>query len=184
MPLPDHRRYRHALHRHLIHARNTRCCGRRRRPRATLRATRRLRHARPSAAARPPATPRPRSLARTQRTRCSPSRARQPDDYIGGRIQRIDLATGEVDVLYVECEGLPLRGPNDLVFDAHGGFWFTDHGDSRARATAPAPLRAPDGSGIREVVFPMDAPNGVGLSPDGSRSTWPRRSRTPAGGGR
>ena len=27
----------------------------------------------------------------------------------------------------------------------------------------------PDGSSIREVIFPLDAPNGVGLSPDGRR---------------
>ena len=48
--------------------------------------------------------------------------------YIGGRIQRVDLATGAVTDLYTECDGRPLRAPNDLVFDAHGGFWFTDHG--------------------------------------------------------
>jgi gluconolactonase len=27
----------------------------------------------------------------------------------------------------------------------------------------------PDGSSIREVIFPLDAPNGIGLSPDGTR---------------
>src|SRR6476659_7983849 len=51
-----------------------------------------------------------------------------PDRYLGGSIQRVDLATGEVTTLYTECDGLPLRAPNDLVFDAHGGMWFTDHG--------------------------------------------------------
>ena len=41
-----------------------------------------------------------------------------PDRYVGGRIQRVDLATGEVTDLYTECDGQPLRAPNDLVFDA------------------------------------------------------------------
>ena len=51
------------------------------------------------------------------------------DDYSGGRIERIDIATGTVEVLYKSGDfGCVLRGPNDIVFDAHGGFWFTDHG--------------------------------------------------------
>ena len=57
----------------------------------------------------------------------------QPDDYIGGRIQRVDVKTGRVDDLYTACDGHPLRGPNDIVFDATGGFWFTDHGKIRER---------------------------------------------------
>ena len=50
----------------------------------------------------------------------------QPHDYIGGRIQRVDITTGEVEDLYTECDGNPLRGPNDIVFDSDGGFWFTE----------------------------------------------------------
>jgi len=95
----------------------------------------------------------------------------QPADYIGGRIQRVDLSTGKVRDLYTACDGRPLRGPNDLVFDRHGGFWFTDHGKMRERDRDRTGLfyaRA-DGSSIREVVFPLDAPNGVGLSPDGTK---------------
>lgn len=95
----------------------------------------------------------------------------QPHDYSGGRIEAVDLATGSVEVLYTECEGRPLRGPNDLVFDAEGGFWFTDHGKQRPRErdrTGIFYARA-DGSEIREVAFPMDGPNGIGLSPRGDR---------------
>ncbi|HXJ34461.1 MAG TPA: SMP-30/gluconolactonase/LRE family protein [Candidatus Eisenbacteria bacterium] len=95
----------------------------------------------------------------------------QPADYIGGRIQRVDLSTGKVRDLYTACDGRPLRGPNDLVFDRHGGFWFTDHGKTRERDRDRTGLfyaRA-DGSLVREVVFPLDAPNGVGLSPDGAK---------------
>jgi gluconolactonase len=94
-----------------------------------------------------------------------------PSEHRGGRIERIDLDTGNVEVLYEACDGRRLRGPNDLVFDAHGGFWFTDHGTTREREkdrTGVFYARA-DGSAIREVIFPLDSPNGIGLAPDGRR---------------
>jgi gluconolactonase len=95
----------------------------------------------------------------------------QPADYTGGSIQRVDLASGRVETLYTACEGRGLRGPNDLVFDAQGGFWFTDHGKTRPRDRDRTGVfyALPDGSSIREVIFPLDAPNGIGLSPDGRR---------------
>ena len=90
----------------------------------------------------------------------------QADDYIGGRIERVDLTTGEIEVLYTHCDGLPLRGPNDIVFDAQGGFWFTDHGKTRARERDRTGVfyAKIDGSYIEEVIFPMEGPNGIGLS--------------------
>lgn len=98
----------------------------------------------------------------------------QPADYIGGRIQRVVLdgpGAGTVTDLYTACDGRPLRGPNDIVFDADGGFWFTDLGKGRARESDTGALyyARPDGSSITEVVHPLVQPNGVGLSPDGSR---------------
>jgi len=94
----------------------------------------------------------------------------QPPDYSGGRIERVDLATGQATVLYTECNGHRLRGPNDLVFDDRGGFWFTDHGKTRPRDRDQGGVyyALADGSSIHEVIFPADAPNGIGLSPDGS----------------
>jgi gluconolactonase len=88
--------------------------------------------------------------------------------YTGGRIERVDLATGAVKVLYTECDGNKLIGPNDLVFDAQGGMWFTDHGrpEGRVQHIGAVYYAQPDGSSIREVVFPSDSPNGIGLSPD------------------
>ena len=56
-----------------------------------------------------------------------------PEDYSGGRIERIHPDTGKAEVLYNTCQGHPLSGPNDLVFDSHGGFYFTDHGKRRPR---------------------------------------------------
>jgi gluconolactonase len=95
----------------------------------------------------------------------------QPNDYIGGRIQRVDLDTGAVEDLYHAVGEHPLRGPNDIVFDTSGGFWFTDLGKSRERETDKGGLyyAKADGSEIREVVYGLDHPNGVGLSPDGTR---------------
>lgn len=98
----------------------------------------------------------------------------QPPDYSGGRIQRVVLDgpdAGTVTDLYTSCDGRPLRGPNDIVFDADGGFWFTDLGKSRDRDgdTGALYYARPDGSSITEVVHPLVQPNGVGLSPDGTR---------------
>ncbi len=91
------------------------------------------------------------------------------EDYAGGRIERVDLGTGKVEVLYRACDGQPLCGPNDLVFDGHGGFWFSDFGKVRARSMDRGAVyhARMDGSMIREAIFPVMTPNGVGLSPDG-----------------
>lgn len=92
-------------------------------------------------------------------------------DYAGGRIERLDLDTGEVRVLYRECDGHRLSSPNDLVFDAHGGFYFTDLGKTRARDRDRGGIHyaKADGSAIRTAAYPMETPNGIGLSPDGRR---------------
>ncbi|HEY4295501.1 MAG TPA: SMP-30/gluconolactonase/LRE family protein [Paraburkholderia sp.] len=90
-------------------------------------------------------------------------------NYSGGRIEKVDIDTGEFSVLYSEANGRPLRGPNDLVFDAHGGFYFTDTGKTRDRTVERGVVfyaRA-DGSAIEEIIFPISRPNGVGLSADG-----------------
>jgi sugar lactone lactonase YvrE len=95
----------------------------------------------------------------------------QPDDYAGGRIERVDLATGAVRVLYTGTEKGPLKGPNDIVFDRAGGMWFTDLGKTREREMDRGGVyyATTDGSQIREVIYPMLTPNGIGLSPDESR---------------
>jgi len=92
----------------------------------------------------------------------------EPTNYSGGRIERVDLATGQVTTVYNHCDGRALRGPNDLVFDHTGGFWFTDHGKARGRERDRTGVfyARPDGSQIEEVIFPLEGPNGIGLSPD------------------
>jgi gluconolactonase len=92
----------------------------------------------------------------------------QPSDYSGGRIERVDPATGAVTRLYDSCGGNKLRGPNDIVFDSQGGFYFTDLGKARARDRdwGGVYYARADGSRIVELAYPMLTPNGIGLSPD------------------
>lgn len=92
-----------------------------------------------------------------------------PDDYVTGRIERVNIETGAVEVLYDRIGGAKIRGPNDIVFDAHGGFYFSDPGKTRHRDWDRGSVcyAKADGSMIREIVFPIHKPNGVGLSPDG-----------------
>jgi len=89
-------------------------------------------------------------------------------DYVGGSIQSVDLATGSVETIYTECDGESLKGPNDIVFDRQGGFYFTDLGKRRGRQIDRGSLfyAKIDGSSITELIHPFDTPNGVGLSAD------------------
>ncbi len=93
-----------------------------------------------------------------------------PEDHAGGRIERVDIATGKVEVLYDSCDGQRLIGPNDIVFDARGGFWFTDYGRGTKQGRTHGALyyAKADGSKITQVLRELVTPNGVGLSPDGN----------------
>ncbi|MEZ5166045.1 MAG: SMP-30/gluconolactonase/LRE family protein [Acidimicrobiales bacterium] len=98
-----------------------------------------------------------------------------------GSIQRVDLDTGEVTTLYTESSSGPLRAPNDLVFDAHGGFWFTDHGVRLERTSDRTGLHyaAIDGSSCVEVIHPLDAERDRAVA----RRFRPVRRRNPHGAG-
>src|ERR1700722_7453867 len=113
-----------------------------------------------------------------------------PAGYSSGWIEAVDLDTGNREVLYRECAGVPLFGPNDIVFDRHGGFYFTDSGKIRAydRDRGGVFYATADGRFIKRVVFPVEGANGIGLSPgDGtlyvSESTtgrlWAYKLRAP-----
>lgn len=91
-----------------------------------------------------------------------------PEDYSGGRIERVDLSTGKVERVYDQCGDYKLRGPNDIVFDKAGGMWFTDYGKDygRTRDKGAIYYALPDGSKIVEAEFGSSGYNGIGLSPD------------------
>jgi gluconolactonase len=92
----------------------------------------------------------------------------QASNYATGSIEVFDPKTGKCERLYDSCGGRPLRGPNDLVFDRAGNFWFTDLGKRRERDLDRGFVywAKADGSEIREVCGPLLTPNGIGLSPD------------------
>ena len=105
----------------------------------------------------------------------------QPATYIGGAVLRVDPAAGACETAVSGVGGRRLRGPNDLIFDAAGGCWFTDMGKTRQydRDLGGLYYMRPTGDVI-EAVFPLDGgPNGVALSPDKSKvyvaETWTGR---------
>lgn len=92
-----------------------------------------------------------------------------PEDYSGGRLERIDFSTGKVERLFDAVDGVLLKGPNDIVFDKYGNFYFTDHGKTypRHRDMGGLYFAGTDGQ-VKEMAFHYTSPNGVGLSPDES----------------
>ncbi|MDE2356775.1 MAG: SMP-30/gluconolactonase/LRE family protein, partial [Alphaproteobacteria bacterium] len=91
-----------------------------------------------------------------------------PASHTGGSIQRVDLTTGKVETVFEACEGRRLVGPNDIVFDKDGGFWFSDHGCStpEGRKFGGLYYARTDGTTISRARDHLISPNGVGLSPD------------------
>jgi gluconolactonase len=89
-----------------------------------------------------------------------------PELYVGGSIQRIDLRSGSFTTLYTACDGQPLLAPNDLVFDAQGGLWFTDFGrwTATGRDYGGIYYCQPDGSRIVKCIDRQISPNGIGLN--------------------
>jgi gluconolactonase len=98
-----------------------------------------------------------------------------------GRIERIDLATGRCERVHESCDGVPLRGPNDLVFDATGRLWFTDLGSGHedVRMIGGLYTVSADGGTITAVNRRSISYNGIGLSPDQKHvyvaDTWQAR---------
>lgn len=106
-----------------------------------------------------------------------PEHAAGASPYTGGRIERIDVLTGVVETVCRETEdGRPLPSPDDLVFDAGGGIWFTDLG------LVPHPPQVRDVPGIfylpagaskaRRIIDALSTTNGIGLTLDGRRLWW------------
>jgi len=99
-----------------------------------------------------------------------------PGGYDGGRIERVDLATGKVEVLYEAYDGTRLSAPNDIVFDQHGGFYFTDYGHVHPTGQDRGAIfyAHADGSSLTRLSdthfgpLGIESPNGIGLSGDGS----------------
>lgn len=99
----------------------------------------------------------------------------QPSNYKTGSIARV--SNGQVTTLYTQYSSnnisLPLRSPDDLVFDKNGNFWFTDWGKLRPtdRDITGIYYAQPDGKSITQAPQHRgrSAPNGIALSPKDDR---------------
>lgn len=78
------------------------------------------------------------------------------------RIVAIDVESKEVTVLADGFDGQPFDRPNDLVIDRKGGVYFTDPGAGAVYYVDP-------GGAVSRVAAELPRPNGVLLSPDGTR---------------
>lgn len=70
----------------------------------------------------------------------------------------------------ISDDELPLARPSDICVDAQGGFYVTDgfSVQGRSRSITGVLYGTPDGQ-LSEIVYPLELPNGVALSPDGSK---------------
>lgn len=94
-------------------------------------------------------------------------------DMMGHRVVEMTTKGQVVKVLADKYDGKSIDGPNDVITDAKGGFYFTDP-QFTAEAVKFQPGRAvyyvsPDGSKVTRIVEPNEfaMPNGILLSPDG-----------------
>ncbi|WP_234815322.1 SMP-30/gluconolactonase/LRE family protein [Mycolicibacterium duvalii] len=93
---------------------------------------------------------------------------------VAPQLQLVDV-DGSVHTLAVDFEArnggaMPLVRPSDLCVDAEGGFYVTDGGTTQGRSRTMTGLLygTPDGR-LEEIVYPLEMPNGVALSPAGDR---------------
>jgi gluconolactonase len=95
---------------------------------------------------------------------------RAPEQTVAS-IQRITDRGGTPEILVTEVEGIPLRGPNDLVFAPDGTLYFTDPGTYNPEDPDPSYIFALHANGRSEVVveFPQPVfPNGLAVQDDGA----------------
>jgi len=85
------------------------------------------------------------------------------EGHAGGYLQRVDIDTGAVDVVFTHCDGEHLGSLNDIVFDESGWCWFVDTGRGVVYWADPV------GGSISVAVDGLEFPNGMGRSPDGRR---------------
>ena len=99
---------------------------------------------------------------------------RLADEYVAAYVRRYPESTvlsgmeaPGFERLFDTVDGRPLKGPNDIVFDRDGGFWFTDLGKVREGEVDRGGLyHARPGGAPVTVAYPAMTPNGIGLSPD------------------
>lgn len=89
-------------------------------------------------------------------------------EYTSGYIQRVNINTGKVEIVYLACEGRKLSAPNDIVFDREGGMWISDQGKyfSTYKEHGAIYYAKIDGSFISRQADKLETPNGIRLTKD------------------
>ena len=87
-----------------------------------------------------------------------------------GRVTRMDMSTGKIEVLAEQFNGFPLGAPNDLCFDAQGRIYFTSRlpnmDATKGNVNSVYRIDA-DGKLHRVLHSPhIHMPNGIVTSPD------------------
>ena len=84
-------------------------------------------------------------------------------------VLRLDAEGNMLEPASKECEGKPLKGPNDLTLDPEGGFYFTDpEGTGLSNPIGTVHYVDPEGS-THWVAGGLAYPNGIVLTPDRKR---------------
>ncbi|MGH9902267.1 MAG: SMP-30/gluconolactonase/LRE family protein, partial [Pyrinomonadaceae bacterium] len=82
-------------------------------------------------------------------------------------VLRLDAGGKVIGKASSECEGKPLRAPNDLTLDPKGGFYFTDPGGSDEK-NPTGTIHYVDAQGKTHLVAGgLAFPNGIVLRPGG-----------------
>lgn len=84
-------------------------------------------------------------------------------------VLRLDAEGRTLGKASSECDGKPLRSPNDLTLDHAGGFYFTDPGGSNLQNPVGT-VHYVDARGKTHLVAEgLAFPNGIALRPDGRK---------------
>ena len=82
-------------------------------------------------------------------------------------VLRLDAAGKTLGKASSECDGKPLRAPNDLTLDPRGGFYFTDPGGSTVENPVGTVHYVDPAGKVHLVAGGLAFPNGIALRPDG-----------------
>ena len=82
-------------------------------------------------------------------------------------VLRLDAAGKILGKAASECDGKPLRAPNDLTLDSAGGFYFTDPGGSSAQNPIGTVHYVDARGKTRLVAGGLAFPNGIAIRPGG-----------------
>ncbi len=79
-----------------------------------------------------------------------------------------DPKTGKSQTLFTDYKGAKFLGPNDLIFDSQGNFYFTDPGMTGAYNPTGAVYKATAQGELIQLFHNLAYPNGIALSPNES----------------